>query len=125
ARRSGTSRGSRIFAKLRRPEAVQAVDSVFFAVREAAKDGPSTGLTSWQCQRRPSPVPHAQRPGVRTHGRPVEANLGGEDTHDGERRQDAGQRKATAYTEWHPEPNPLALPPRASACADPRSWPAG
>jgi len=49
---------------------------------------------------------------VQTHGRPVEANLGGEDTHDGERRQDAGQRKATAYTEWHPEPNPPGPAPQ-------------
>src|SRR5690606_1545257 len=39
ARRSGTSSGSRILAKLRRPEAVRAVDTVVFAVREAAKDG--------------------------------------------------------------------------------------
>src|SRR6476661_2444145 len=44
ASRSGTSRGSRIFAKERRPEAVRAVDTVWVALREAAKDGPSTGL---------------------------------------------------------------------------------
>ena len=44
ARRSGTSRGSRIFAKEIRPEAVVAVDTVWVAMREAAKDGPSTGL---------------------------------------------------------------------------------
>src|SRR6476469_10124894 len=39
ARRSGTSRGSRILAKDRRPEAVRADETVFFEVREAAKEG--------------------------------------------------------------------------------------
>ena len=44
ASRSGTSRGSRILAKETRPEAVIALDIVWVAVREAAKEGPSTGL---------------------------------------------------------------------------------
>ena len=44
AKRSGTSRGSRIFAKDIRPEAVVAVDKVWVAMREDANDGPSTGL---------------------------------------------------------------------------------
>ncbi len=39
ARRSGTSSGSRILAKFRRPEAVRAVFTILDAVREAAKEG--------------------------------------------------------------------------------------
>src|SRR6476620_9918105 len=56
ARRSGTSRGSRIWANDRRPEAVRAVDTFWDAVREAAKEGPSTGLTELELSARPAPV---------------------------------------------------------------------
>src|SRR4051812_36319158 len=50
ARRSGTSSGSWILPKLTRPEAVRAVD--FAGVREAAKEGPSTGLRCGKYARR-------------------------------------------------------------------------
>src|SRR3954454_17742854 len=52
ARRSGTSSGSRIWANDRRPEAVRAVDTFWDAVREAAKEGPSTGLTELELSAR-------------------------------------------------------------------------
>ncbi len=45
ARRSGTSSGSLIWANDRRPEAVRAVETFWDAVREAANESPSTGLT--------------------------------------------------------------------------------
>src|SRR5436190_173270 len=60
ARRSGTSRGSRIFAKDRRPEAVRPEfvlgDTFWDAVREAAKEGPSTGHTELELSALPAPV---------------------------------------------------------------------
>src|SRR5215212_9021239 len=59
ARRSGTSSGSWILPKLTRPEAVRAVDFEG-EVREAAKEGPSTGLWS-------DPISaHTDQPGSRT-----------------------------------------------------------
>src|SRR5512132_3046487 len=97
ARRSGTSRGSRIFANDRRPEAVRAVDTVWVALREAAKDGPSTGLL-FSGDTRPStrlprsdvsseaaaPVRRARQRAAHT-----EQSL--------RRIEDTRQRKATAY----------------------------
>jgi hypothetical protein len=44
ANRSGTSRGSWIWAKLSRPEAVRAVVTFWDALREAANGGPSTDV---------------------------------------------------------------------------------
>jgi len=44
ANRSGTSRGSWIWAKLSRPEAVRAEVTFWDALREAANGGPSTGV---------------------------------------------------------------------------------
>src|SRR5690349_1667470 len=69
ARRSGTSNGSRIWANDRRPEAVRAVDTFWDAVREAAKEGPSTGLTELELSARPAPRPPA--PGSGRHRGPI------------------------------------------------------
>src|SRR3954453_15942928 len=84
ARRSGTSSGSWILPKLTRPEAVRAVDFEG-AVREAAKEGPSTGLC---CD------PISAHVGSRAPGS-TRCRSGG--------REGDGQRKAIAYPMRHVE----------------------
>ena len=59
ASRSGTSSGSRILAKEIRPEAVRAVVTIWWAVREAAKDGPSTGRVGLSARMTIAPDPNS------------------------------------------------------------------
>src|SRR5919199_791462 len=103
ARRSGTSSGSWILPKLTRPEAVRAVDFEG-AVREAAKEGPSTGL---ECD----PISaHANQPGSAVH-RGAEPGTGRD-----------GQRKAIAYPMRHVEVKPCGRTrPGNATRMDPRA----
>src|SRR5680860_1027947 len=91
ARRSGTSRGSRIFAKEIRPEAVIAVETVWVAVREAAKDGPSTGILKLKVQRY-----RANTFSARRHRSDKAVGAVPEGSTEATRRN-MRQRKATAY----------------------------
>ena len=91
ARRSGTSRGSRIFAKEIRPDAVIAVDTVWVAVREAAKDGPSTGFLKLKVQRH-----RANTFSARRHRSDKAVGAVPEGSTEATRRN-MRQRKATAY----------------------------
>src|SRR6187431_780059 len=89
ARRSGTSRGSRIFAKDRRPEGVCAVD-MFVAERAAAKEGPSTGLFS-NLQIRADAWLRSRVPGS------VVVPLSGTESRTKVAKGEHGQRKGLAY----------------------------
>src|SRR4051794_37530282 len=94
ARRSGTSMGSRIFPKDRRPDTVSALVMVLDVVREAAKEGSFHGPVSdfWAGRTRPGHDHRGRRPQV-LPGQP------GAWRHDDSAtsKEGRGQRKEIAY----------------------------